>query len=57
MSKPLCELKKTLKQDFESFTDLVIGATHVCEKCGRCANGKKLVCRPIKLKRRQIAAS
>lgn len=50
MSKTLCELKSTLKADFETFMLLVDNPTHVCRKCGRTANGKKLVCKPIKLK-------
>lgn len=50
MSKTLCELKKTLKTDFDAFVQLVNNPTHVCHKCGRTANSKKLVCKPIKLK-------
>lgn len=51
MSKPLCELKKTLKKDFETFISLVDNPTHLCQKCGRAANNKKLLCKPMKLKR------
>ena len=50
MSKTLCELKKTLKRDFESFLSLVDKPTHACRKCGRLANSKKLLCKPVKLK-------
>ena len=50
MGKSLCELKKSLKQDFGTFVSLVNDPTHVCRKCGRVANSKKLVCKPVKLK-------
>lgn len=50
MSKSLCELKKTLKQDFGTYISLVDNPTHVCRKCGRVANSKKLLCKPVKLK-------
>ena len=49
MSKTLCEMKKLLKSDFEMFKQYVCGATHVCQKCGRAANDKKLLCRPERL--------
>ena len=49
MAKSLCELKKTLKSDFNSFIALVNDPTHVCKKCGRVANSKKLLCKPVKL--------
>ena len=50
MSKKLCELKKLLKQDFDAFRKHVIEASHVCSRCGRVANDKKLLCRPERLK-------
>lgn len=50
MSKPLCELKKTLKRDLKVYLQLVRDATHVCTKCGRCANDKDLLCKPAKIK-------
>ena len=50
MAKSLCELKKTLKTDFGTFVSLVTNPTHVCKKCGRVANSKKLLCKPTKLK-------
>ena len=49
MSKPLCELKKTLKKDFATYVSLVDNPTHVCRKCGRSANSKKLLCKPMRL--------
>lgn len=50
MAKSLCELKKTLKKDFDVYVSLVNDPTHVCQKCGRVANHKKLLCKPTKLK-------
>jgi hypothetical protein len=49
MSKPLCELKKSLKADLKSYISLIREPTHVCKKCGRVANNKRLLCKPIKL--------
>ena len=49
MAKTLCELKKTLKRDFGAFVSLVKSPTHVCQKCGRSANKKKLLCKPLRL--------
>jgi hypothetical protein len=50
MAKTLCEMKKVLKSDFSLYKQFVCQATHVCTKCGRAANDKKLLCRPEKLK-------
>lgn len=50
MSKTLCEMKKQLKSDFGLYKQLVCNATHVCTKCGRAANDKKLLCKPERLK-------
>lgn len=49
MSKPLCELKKYLKRDLKTIVKLVRDPTHICEKCGRVANSKTLLCKPVKL--------
>jgi len=49
MTKPLCELKKSLKGDLHAYMKLVRVPTHVCRKCGRVANCKKLLCKPLKL--------
>ncbi len=49
MSKPLCELKKSLKADFKAYMQLIRDPTHVCQKCGRAANDKRLLCKPMKL--------
>lgn len=50
MSKTLCELKKLLKADFKTYKQLVCDPSHVCTKCGRTANDKKLLCKPERLK-------
>jgi hypothetical protein len=50
MSKTLCEMKKLLKADFKLYKQYVGDATHVCTKCGRAANDKKLLCKPERIK-------
>jgi ribosomal protein S9 len=49
VSKPLCELKKSLKADIKAYMLLVRDPTHLCRKCGRVANDKRLLCKPMKL--------
>ena len=49
MAKPLCELKKSLKADAKAYTLLIRHPTHLCRKCGRAANDKRLLCKPMKL--------
>ncbi len=49
MAKELCKLKKSLKGDIGSYMLLVSKPTHLCRKCGRAANKKKLLCSPVKL--------
>lgn len=49
MAKELCKRKKSLKSDVRSYTLLVNQPTHVCKKCGRAANSKKLVCSPARI--------
>lgn len=50
MAKTLCEMKKQLKGDFASYKLLICNPSHVCTKCGRAANDKKLLCKPERLK-------
>ena len=50
MAKTLCELKKLLKADFTTYKTYVCDPTHVCTKCGRASNDKKLLCKPERLK-------
>jgi hypothetical protein len=49
MSKTLCELKKHLKQDFDTYVLLVCQPRFVCKDCGRAANRKKYLCNPKKI--------
>ena len=51
MSKTLCDLKSALKQDIRTYMELVSAPTHICRKCGRAANCKSLVCKPIKIEK------
>lgn len=50
MSKSLCKLKKALKTNLDDYMLLVNQPTHVCAKCGRAANRKKLLCDPVKIR-------
>ena len=49
MPKPLCELKKSLREDLNAYMELVRKATHVCRKCGRSAKDKLLLCKPARI--------
>ncbi len=54
MAKTLCELKRLLKGDIEDYIKYVDRPSHVCRKCGRVANNKKLVCKPHKIDREEL---
>lgn len=43
-------MKKLLKKDFELFVKHVQNPTHLCRSCGRVANCKRRLCKPMKLK-------
>ncbi len=49
MAKSLCELKKSIRGDLAAYARLVVDHTHVCRRCGRVANRKKLLCKPMRL--------
>ncbi len=49
MSKSLCKMKKSLRIDLSDYMLLVNNPTHICTKCGRAANQKKLLCSPKKM--------
>ena len=50
MPKELCKLQKSLlTKKIEHYMKLVAQPTHVCRKCGRAANDKQLVCKPIRI--------
>jgi len=49
--KTLCKLikKKILEEDFGSYAELVRGSRFICKKCGRAAESKKRLCKPIQM--------
>lgn len=49
--KKLCKQVKdeALEEDLKDFMKRVVNPTHLCTKCGRAANDKKLLCEPEKL--------
>lgn len=49
--KSICKLVKhdVLEEDLEEFKKLVVHPTHLCTKCGRVSNDKKILCKPEKL--------
>lgn len=49
--KCLCKQVKddVLEEDREAYLKLVARPTHLCTKCGRVCNDKKLLCKPEKL--------
>lgn len=49
MAKSLCKMKKSLRIDLSAYMLCVNNPSHVCTKCGRVANQKKLLCSPKKL--------
>ena len=57
MGKHLCDLKKSLKTELALFASLVDGPTHICRKCGRVANNKKWLCKPISLEKVRQSSS
>lgn len=49
VAKSLCKMKKSLRIDLTEYMLHVNNPTHVCTKCGRVANQKKLLCSPKKM--------
>jgi hypothetical protein len=49
MAKELCKQKKGLKNDIAAYALLVHQPTHLCKKCGRAGNSKKLLCSPKRI--------
>ncbi len=49
--KKLCKWVKDddLEEALKDYKRLVVSATHLCTKCGRVCNDKKLLCRAEKL--------
>jgi hypothetical protein len=53
MSKKITKLCKwdsgKYGKNIKKISGLVLPATYLCEKCGRVASKKNLVCKPVKL--------
>ena len=47
--KKICKRVKDEVEDLKEYRRLVKSPTHLCTKCGRVSNDKKLLCRPEKL--------
>lgn len=48
--KTLCKIKKLLRKDLDEFVKHVRDPKFVCKSCGRVANQKGLLCKPVKIK-------
>ncbi len=51
VDKKFCKLtkKKYLKTNLKEYMELVKNPKFVCLKCGRVANDKKFLCKPVEL--------
>ena len=48
--KKLCDWsKKRFEEKTDKLRSVVRAADHVCLKCGRSANNKKILCKPVKI--------
>lgn len=47
--RPLCKWDENAFADATLMAEAVLGATHVCRKCGRAANDPRLLCKPLPL--------
>ncbi len=48
---PMCKAKKkVLNENPEAYMKLVNDPRFLCAKCGRVANSKKNICKPVKLR-------
>lgn len=50
MAKTLCKIKKLLKEDPSQYIEHVRKPKFICRSCGRVANQKSLLCKPLKIK-------
>jgi hypothetical protein len=52
MSKKLCKLVKEdyLDDNFKAYVKYVKKPQYVCKKCGRAAEDKDMLCKPLKIK-------
>jgi hypothetical protein len=48
--KMLCRMSRDeIEAHLDELTELVSPARHICKKCARVANKKKVLCKPVKL--------
>lgn len=47
--KTLCELAKKLPEKLSRFAAHVREPSHLCVRCGRAANSRQRLCKPIRL--------
>jgi len=48
--KMLCRLSRDEIEDrLDDLAEIVSPARHICQKCARVANKKKVLCKPVKL--------
>lgn len=47
--RPLCKWDEDAFADAALMAETVLGATHVCRKCGRAAQDHQLLCKPLPL--------
>jgi len=49
-TKTMCKWDKSdIEKGFDEFRKIVASPTYACGKCGRVANNKKALCKPLKL--------
>lgn len=49
-TKSMCKWSRSdINKSFDEFSKTVASPTHACGKCGRVANSKKALCKPLKL--------
>ena len=47
MGKQLCSWKpKRIRKRRKELVELIVDPTHLCAKCGRAANRKRVLCKP-----------
>ncbi|MHB8079168.1 MAG: hypothetical protein ACYDIE_07930 [Candidatus Krumholzibacteriia bacterium] len=47
--RPLCKWDEDKFADAALMAETVLGAGHVCRKCGRAAKDRRLLCKPLPL--------
>lgn len=51
----LCKLVKKdhLEKHFAEYEELVVNPEYICRKCGRAANDKKSLCKPVPIGKKE----